>query len=48
MGEEDEQMQTQDQIAALNRALVLQNRSALQYSLRSWRWGASPPRRWRH
>ena len=33
MGEEDEQMQTQDQIAALNRALVLQNRSALQYSL---------------
>jgi len=33
MGEEDEQMQTQDQVAALNRALVLQNRSALQYSL---------------
>ena len=33
MGEEDEQMQTQEQIAALNRALVLQNRSVLQYSL---------------
>lgn len=33
MGEEDEQMQTQEQIAALNRALVLQNRSALQYSV---------------
>ena len=33
MPEEDEQMQTPEQIAALNKALRLQNRSVLQYSL---------------